>query len=113
MIGTPYSKLDCWGIVKEFYKLVFGIELKRYYDEIPNDMHKAKNLIYTNIGDFEIADSPRMGDIILIKLMGVESHIAVYLGDGKLLHTTEKTGCCIDSVKKYERLIVNYYRVVQ
>ena len=52
LIGIPYTSKDCWGIVVSFYQLCFGIELKRYYDNPPNDIHKAKNLIYSNIGDF-------------------------------------------------------------
>lgn len=114
LIGIPYEVLDCWGIVKEFYKLVFDIELKRYYDEIPNNRSTARDLVYTNMGDFAVVEGkPAFGDIMLIRLAGIESHIAVYIGGGKMLHTQKKVGCHIDSVKRWEKLIVNYYRVKQ
>lgn len=113
LIGTPYIEKDCWGIVVEFYKIVMGIDLKRYYDDIPSNRDIAKNLIYSNMGDFlkiEEKDA-KFGDIILIKLYGVESHISVYLGEGKMLHSTLHSGCVIESISRWKNLIVGYYRV--
>ena len=105
LIGTPYEKLDCWGVVVSFYQICFGVELKRYYDSPPNDVHKANNLISSNIGDFiPIEDMQDMifGDILLIYLFGVESHIAVYLGNGKILHTQKKVGCMVDRLCRWK-----------
>jgi cell wall-associated NlpC family hydrolase len=112
LIGVPYLELDCWGIAREFYRLQFNTELKRYYDEIPQNRAIAENLIYTNKGDFKKIESPEFGDIILIKLFGVESHIAIYLGGGKILHTSKNHGCHIDSLKKWEKVVVAFYRVM-
>jgi len=111
LIGIPYEKYDCWGIVREWYKIVFGMELKHYYHEIPNNRDIANNLIYSNMGDFKKVDSPEFGDIVLIKLFGVESHIAVYIGEGKILHTQHKTGCIVDKLSKWEKLVTGYFRV--
>jgi cell wall-associated NlpC family hydrolase len=112
LIGIPYKTLDCWGIVREFYRLVFKVELKRYYEEIPNDRDVAKNLIYTNMGEFSLIEGlPKFGDIALIRLFGIESHIAVYIDKGKILHTSINNGCHIDSLKKWEKLVVGFYRV--
>ncbi len=112
LIGIPYERIDCWGIALEFYKRVFNIELKRYYDEVPNNRDIAKNLIYHNKGDFIEVSEPEFGDIILIKLYGVESHIAIYIGGGKILHSYKNVGCHIDNIKKWNKLIVGYYRVM-
>lgn len=111
LIGTCYTKLNCWGVVREFYKIVYGIELKHYCEETPENRDITKNLIYSNMGDFKKVDTPEFGDIILIKLFGVESHIAVYLGEGKILHTSLKTGCIIDNLSKWEKVITSYLRV--
>jgi len=116
LIGTPYSEKDCYGIIVEFYKVVFGIDLSRYYDEIPKSRDVAKNLIYSSMGDFrEIKDAKaiQFGDLILIKIFGVESHIAVYLGDDKMLHSTLHSGCVVERVLRWKHLIVGYYRVVK
>lgn len=111
LIGTPYEKADCWNIAREFYLIVFGIELKHYYQETPKNRDIKSSLIYSNKGDFERVDSPIFGDLITLKIFGIECHIAVFLGQGKMLHTSEKTGCVIDSLKKWEKLITGYYRI--
>jgi len=113
MIGTPYEVLDCWGVAKEFYSLELGVELKHYYKDAPNDSGIANNLIYSNMGDFhKVEGLPKYGDIVLIKLMGIESHIAIFLGGGKILHTSKKTGCVIDNIyPKWEKAITGYFRI--
>lgn len=112
LIGRSYSDIDCWGVVREFYKREFGIELKRYYDDIPSSKDEAKSLIYSHMAEFEKVQKPEeKGDILLIKIMGVESHIAVYLGDGKMLHTSIPTGCIVDKLSKWERMVTGVYRV--
>lgn len=111
LIGIPYEKYDCWGIVREWYKIVYGIELKHYYSEVPNDRNIANSLIYSSMGDFKKVETPEFGDIVLIKLFGVESHIAVYLGDGLILHTSKNTGCIIDRLSKWGKVVTGYFRI--
>lgn len=114
LIGTPYSEKDCWGIVVEFYKIVYGIELKRYYEEVPTNRDIARNIVYSNLGDFSRVEDKdkRFGDIILIKLYGVESHIGVYLEEDLMLHSTLHSGCVVERVTRWRHLISGYYRAV-
>lgn len=111
LIGIPYSEKDCWGIVVDFYKLEFGIELKNYYDAPPNDIGKANKLIYSSMGDFEKVSDLKIGTILLISFKGIESHIAVYVGEGKILHSYDPVGCVIEPISKWEKLITGYYRI--
>ena len=111
LIGVSYEKEDCWGIVVEFYRSVFNVELSRYYDKIPENRDITQNLIYSNRGDFKEVISPQFGDIVTIKIYGIESHIAIYLDDSTILHTQKKTGCMIDRIAKWEKLIVGFYRI--
>lgn len=113
LIGTPYEKQDCFGIVREFYKLSMGMDLKSYYTEIPKTRDVAKALVYSNLGDFiPVEEKDRQfGDLILIKIEGVESHIAVYLGEDKMLHSTLHSGCVVERMERWKKLIVGYYRV--
>lgn len=113
LIGIPYEVLDCWGIVREFYSLVYGASLQSYYTEIPKDREIAKSLILSSMKDFECVLDRKFGDVVLIKLYGVESHIAVYLGEEKILHTNFNTGCVIENIGRWEKLIVGFYRVKQ
>lgn len=111
LIGIPYSEKDCWGIAVEFYSKVFKIQLKNYYEQVPESRDIAKDIVYSSVEDFKEVTVPLFGDLILIKLHGVESHIAIYLGEGRMLHTTIHSGCVIDRLKRWEKLVVGYYRV--
>jgi cell wall-associated NlpC family hydrolase len=113
LIGVPYEKRDCYGIVIDFYKEVLGVELKNYYTEIPETSMQSQNLIYSSMGDFKKVDIPQFGDIIVIKLKRVESHIGVYVGEDKMLHTLKNIGCHIENISKYRRMISGYFRMPQ
>jgi cell wall-associated NlpC family hydrolase len=112
LVGTPYEKLDCWGVVVKFYDIFFGLSLAPYYSDIPDSAEKAEGLVRHAMKDFIRVGTPdmRIGDIILIKLLGYESHIAVYLGKNKILHTNHKTGCVVDSFTRWEKMVVGVYR---
>lgn len=113
LIGTPYQDLDCWGIAREFYHLQFNMDLKRYYDNAPNDLKIANKLIYSSIGDFEKVTIPKFGDIVLINLYGIEAHIGIYINEQQLLHTTRNSGCVLDRMERWKKMIVGFYRVKQ
>lgn len=110
LIGVPYVKRNCWELVRDFYKIVYDVELKHYCDSIPDSRDDIKSMIYSNVGDFEKVDKPLFGDLIIVMIRGIESHIAVYLGNGKMLHSSKTTGSVIDRVAKWERTISGYYR---
>jgi cell wall-associated NlpC family hydrolase len=111
LIGTPYSEKDCWGIVCDFYRIVFNVDLKQYYETVPESRDIAKSIVYDSMKDFVEVKERKFGDLLLIKLFGVESHIAVYLGEGMMLHTSKHSGCLIERTSRWEKLIVGVYRV--
>jgi len=111
LIGIPYETKNCWDIAVELYEKVLGVNLKNYYSGPTPDRSTTKNLIWSNIGEFEKVSTPMFGYIILIKLHGVESHIAIYVGIGKMLHTTRGAGSVIDRVERWKSAIVGFYRI--
>lgn len=111
LIGIPYEEKNCFDLTREFYRLVLGIELKHYFDGKDPGRDQTKALIYTNIGDFIKVEVPEFGDIVLIKLYGVESHIAVYVGGDKILHTLKGAGSLLDRLGRWDKNIVGFYRV--
>jgi cell wall-associated NlpC family hydrolase len=109
LIGVPYSKMNCWDLVKTFYKQVLDKDLKHYCEGDASDRSYVCGLIYTHQGDFKKVRSPQFGDILTLKIMGVESHIAVYVGNEQILHTTKTTGSIIDRLGRWSKLVVGYY----
>lgn len=112
LIGIPYSKKDCFEAVRDFYGQVMGIELKHYYDNPGKTPIESKDLIYSSMGDFKKVEGPiEFGDLILIRMAGIECHIAVYLGDGRMFHSTKINGTVIERIHKWKPVIAGYYRV--
>ena len=112
LIGTPYEVKDCWAIVREFYLHTFNIELKPYYDGLPKEKNDAREIIKSSTKDFVLARGElQFGDILLIRLFGVECHIAVYIGNGRILHTKKGTGCMVDRYATWSKSVSQTYRV--
>lgn len=110
LIGVPYEESDCWGIIVRFYKIMFNIELNEYYKDRPQNDESARDTIYACMKDFVEVPSPEYGDLILIKVRGVASHIAVYVGGGFMLHTAIHCGCIVERIARWEKTVVGYYR---
>lgn len=97
LIGSAYDKVNCWQLVKEFYRLEMGRELSGIFDEshVPVDA-EIQNLIWASKGDFERVDlslsSPQKGDILVFKIKGFESHIGVVLASFHFAHSTKAYG---------------------
>ncbi len=112
LVGVPYKNMDCWEIVRQFYAIEFGIELPVLYLEVPENRDMVEKIVYDVKKDFcEVAGPRKFGDILLLKLFGVECHVGVYLGNGQILHTTDHSGCVVDRFSRWEKLTVATYRV--
>lgn len=114
LIGKSYDQANCWDLTREFYMLSFQIELKHYTQSgTPQDRREIQNLVYSNRGDFDTLDMHlglEYGDILLFKIKGIESHIGVYIGEGKFLHTMKASGSVLDSIEKWKHVLVGAYR---
>lgn len=110
-IGREYEKYNCFDLVKEFYLDHFNLDLRNYYEGSQVPERKAvQSLIVSNKGDFVPVSNPEFGDIVVIKLYGLESHIGVCVGEGKFIHSVRVIGSALENLKKYERMIAGYYR---
>lgn len=112
LVGIPYAQLDCFKLAQKFYADVLGLELKHYYEDVPATRSEMQNLVYTHRGEFEQVSEPAFGDLVLIKIEGLESHIAVYVGNGMILHTLRTTGCSVvERMHRWKTVISGYYRL--
>lgn len=111
LIGIPWDKLDCWGVVRKFYSL-HGKELPPYYSTRPKGLEGSEETISKVKSQYkEVPISEmRYGDILLINLMGLNSHIGVYIGNGRMLHTSIKSNSLIVRLSQWQRRIVGVYR---
>lgn len=110
-IGRDYEKYNCFDLVKEFYLEFFGLELKNYYEGKVPDRREVSNLIVSNKGDFKkIEGRLQFGDLVLIRMFGMDCHIGVYISPETFLHSTKGIGSCLEHLSRYKHLISGYYR---
>ena len=78
--GTDlYNGIDCSGFTMKVYEH-FGYSLP----------HASKSQV--NYGSYVSIDSLMPGDLIFYGYNGSVSHVAIYIGDGKIVHATTNTG---------------------
>lgn len=110
-IGRPYEEYNCLDLVKEIYKDIFNLQVKDYYEGQTPDRRDVTSLIATNRGDFqEVKGAPRFGDLVLIRLYGLECHIGVYVDRQFFVHSIRGTGSSLDRLSRYRKMIAGYYR---
>jgi hypothetical protein len=111
LVGKTYEEYNCWEVVKEFYKICFNAELKQYYEEVPENRNVRADIICANMGEVERVNTPpEFGDIIIVEVLGIPSHIGVYIGSGRMLHSTRSKGCVIEKVSRHAKVIEGFYR---
>lgn len=95
LIGLPHSpeRRDCFELVRDFYRVNFGIEITRY--PVPNDWDADKldlvNLIAEREGFRHVPDWSikclRPGDVLALSIGASNAnHLAIYLGGNEMLH---------------------------
>lgn len=110
-IGRAYEEFNCLDLVKEFYRDIFNLELREYYEGAVPNRKEVESLIRSNKGDFiRVKGLPRLGDIVVIKLFGHECHLGVIIDPERFLHSIKGTGSAIDRVARYQNMIEGYYR---
>lgn len=111
-IGRDYETYNCLDLVKEFYKDFFSLTVKNYYEGVVPGRREVESLIVTNRGDFiKVPDAERrFGDLVLIRLHGIECHIGVVINASKFLHSAKNIGSNMDRLERYSKIISGYYR---
>lgn len=110
-IGRDYKKYNCFDLVKEFYVDNFSIDLSHFYEgEIVPDRNTVSTLIVSNKGDFFEVAEPEFGDIVVLKLFGIECHMGIIISKEKFIHSAEKIGSNVDSLHRWKKMIAGYYR---
>lgn len=110
-IGKNYEDYNCFDLVKEFYLDHYGIDIKNYFEggTVPN-RRGVSALIISNKGYFVEVKEPQFGDVVTIKLYGIECHIGVVIHGGLFLHSSKGIGSNADRLSRYSKMIAGYYR---
>lgn len=109
-IGRDYESYNCFDLVKEFYMDHFNLSLKDYFAGPVPPREEVPSLIVSNKGHFIQVEKPKFGDIVVIKLYGIESHVGVVIDSSHFLHSARKIGSNMDRLERYSKMIGGYYR---
>jgi proteasome lid subunit RPN8/RPN11 len=91
-IGRPYvfGVFDCWSLVRDYYKREYAVDLS-FGPRIPN-FWESDDLLgksWQGEGFISLIDQEaKPGDVFLIQMTDSKncSHVAVYVGEGRILH---------------------------
>lgn len=99
---------DCYGVAIEVLKRN-GITLPDvYYDSLKQD-EKWWNEFNSH---FTKIDKPEVNCLVEISSLSQKrGHLAVYIGEGLIIHSLVKVGVCIEPLSRYEHRIEGYYIV--
>lgn len=110
LIGIPYELMDCYQLAYRVYKDIFKINLDNLQYDQPINRTEIDGLFNLEKSKFKKVNNPNFGDIIVIRVLGLAAHIGVFLDGNNFIHTTSKTGCVVEDLRKYRKRIIGFYR---
>ncbi len=113
--GRTREGCDCYGLVRLVLQEEFGKSLPGLDYEAPSSAKETERLIdlTTALVNATRVDDPQPGDVVIMAIYGIESHVGVYSGEGRVLHVLENQGAVlarIDSAMVAKR-VKGFYRV--
>lgn len=89
--GRERAGLDCWGLVRLVYAEERGIELPSLADEYQDHYaHDERDLLAELIAakreHWVSTDAPQSGDVVVLRILGAESHVGLITEPGFFLH---------------------------
>ena len=107
---TVKEGLDCIGVLLEVFKRD-GIKLiDPWYDSL--DVLSDEDFWRKFNNQFKKIERPVEKCVVeIFSHYSKKGHVAVYIGNGMIIHTTVRTGVCIEPLSRYEHKIEGYYSV--
>lgn len=117
--GREYTGADCWGILFLYYRDVLGTPVPSYSAEMD-----AREFRHKDIGSlvaeerekhWQPVTAPQPGDCILMRAGRHDSHVGVFLGQGRMLHSEGPHPSVIDRMgdMRWRSRISGFYRLNQ
>lgn len=111
--GRSFFGADCWGLCYLFYKHELGIvlpQLSNEYDSVRNSEKIAQIIAEQKVAWRKI-DNPLPSHIVVLRLAGRETHVGLYMGRNRMLHTQEGTNSCQENLRnsRWKNRIAGFY----
>lgn len=119
-IGLPYKDngrdetgLDCWGLVRLFYKNELNIDLPSYDNLYIGGSDPAiANAINTHKDGWDEVDVGSTNDVCLFNIFGEPVHVGIYLGNNKFLHVREGKDSVVESLdnSQWSKRFIGFFK---
>ena len=119
-IGISFNELDCYALVRKFYKNELNIDLIDvgcYYKDYNNDskfLLKSHLVFQEYAKQWQKVDDVQFGDVIAMRLDSrlprIVTHFAIVINKSEMIHTTINGDSRIEPINRYKNLIEGFYR---
>ncbi|MGY5789047.1 C40 family peptidase len=115
--GRDYTGADCWGILFLYYRDVLGTPVPAYSSEMEaREFHRgdiAPLIDEEREQHWHQAETPQPGDCVLMRAGRHDSHVGVFLGQGRMLHSEGPHPSVIDRISdmRWRNRISGFYRL--
>jgi cell wall-associated NlpC family hydrolase len=105
---------DCYGLVRDYYRVTYGILIKNYPRDDEWWNHGGNLLLdyFADAGFYRIDAVDKPGDVVLAEVLSkVPNHCGVHVGNGELLHHLTDRPSRIDQLghwMKFVRMSLRY-----
>lgn len=99
-IGKNHDEYDCYGLFRAI-QAENGVELPSFE---PNNDRKEVNeqIDVEKFARYKKLEKPELYCAVVMYDAGIPCHIACYIGEGKIIHSTSKRGVTIDDLDMNE-----------
>lgn len=117
--GRDKNGLDCYGLVRLVLNTEYGFNLPLLNTDYTDALDKLQTQVIfdTNIPLLcgEKITKPEEKSVALIKSRGLATHVALYAGDGFIIHSVNKLGVVCERITTpgFAQLVQGWYRVNQ
>ena len=114
--GREFDGVDCWGLVYLIYKKLKKVKLPTFVNSYTlADKNEIEHLVKSEKLNWIEVERPEIYDIVLFKIAGKESHVGIYLGRRKFIHSLENVGVVIESLDStvWRNRLVGVYHYVE
>lgn len=91
-VGKKFSEYTCYGLFRAIQHDL-GHELPDFHGGTPKE--NAEQIEIESFRRYKRLDKPVEGCGVVIYDCGIPCHIATYIGEGKIIHSTSATGVII------------------
>lgn len=115
--GRDITGFDCYGLISYCYKQFLDIHLPEFeyiVEDTESKVTTVRNAKFSQ--SFICVASPEPMDIVLLNYFGSPTHVALYLGEGYILHVSSREATYrsrltdMDGLRTIESRIEGYYR---